>query len=554
MSLPRPGVEPGLQSSQDCVLSTERPEQQTWIYRTDLKKQVVFFWEQEKSLIFLTFFVFVGIIELRVLSSNLMQMEKINIDNRVEQELQDELKFLGKEVSKSAFFDKKEDGTIGVNLWNVNAFLEAIKDQSWSEIKDQKQDKLWMTAVQIKLSSLGYNLGVKGVDGWFWLATKAAVEEFQVANWLNKDGLPGKDTITKLLDKNVKKAWDNAIESNISGDQQPSWIDKKENTWVKTLEIKWDKLQVFNITDINDLPKDDNGEYKRTDDPKRVYEIQIGEAKYRFFGNGRCANLSTKEIKNSKDVLWKMEGNIDKARVETSKIKKIDTSLYPQIQKEATTLIKERGSENWRTLLPQFNWLIVKIPFTCKQTNIQKQLKIEIDLSSYLTERGNITKDKKSLLINDITSKIEKKEKEAKNQEELAKIVSLFAKKKYSMDDLFWEEKIAGENIKKIDDVKYKHFFSQFKNNTIKIAELDWSMNTSNKSGQSVRIEGDNLYIKLVKNSYFQNSENERKNLKIPLKNLGIKDINNYSFPENTSTLEKNFRIELGKIVDKLVG
>ncbi len=27
-NLPRPGVEPGLQSSQDCVLSTERPEQQ----------------------------------------------------------------------------------------------------------------------------------------------------------------------------------------------------------------------------------------------------------------------------------------------------------------------------------------------------------------------------------------------------------------------------------------------------------------------------------------------------------------------------------------------
>lgn len=49
MSLPRPGVEPGLQSSQDCVLSTERPEQRNWLYESSRKKQV----KAEKSHFFL---------------------------------------------------------------------------------------------------------------------------------------------------------------------------------------------------------------------------------------------------------------------------------------------------------------------------------------------------------------------------------------------------------------------------------------------------------------------------------------------------------------------
>ncbi len=131
-----------------------------------------------------------------------MEKFNINIDDRVERELQDELNTLGKEVEKDAFFDKKEDGTKAVNMENVNAFLETIKSQSWSDIIDQKQDRLRMTAVQIKLVSLGYDLGSKKIDGWFGNATKSAIQKFQKDQKFAQeacDGLPGKETIKALL-------------------------------------------------------------------------------------------------------------------------------------------------------------------------------------------------------------------------------------------------------------------------------------------------------------------------------------------------------------------
>ncbi len=183
-----------------------------------------------------------------------MEKFNINIDDRVERELQDELNTLGKEVEKDAFFDKKEDGTKAVNMENVNAFLETIKSQSWSDIIDQKQDRLWVSAVQIKLSSLGYNLGVKGVDGWFGNATKSAIQKFQKDQKFAQeacDGLPGKETIKALL-----KAKPKSVEEKKNNDKiqlnkesaQKTWnqtnianeknIEQNEETIIKELELR----------------------------------------------------------------------------------------------------------------------------------------------------------------------------------------------------------------------------------------------------------------------------------------------------------------------------
>ncbi len=183
-----------------------------------------------------------------------MEKFNINIDDRVERELQDELNTLGKEVEKDAFFDKKEDGTKAVNMENVNAFLETIKSQSWSDIIDQKQDRLRMTAVQIKLVSLGYDLGSKKIDGWFGNATKSAIQKFQKDQKFAQeacDGLPGKETIKALL-----KAKPKSVEEKKNNDKiqlnkesaQKTWnqtnianeknIEQNEETIIKELELR----------------------------------------------------------------------------------------------------------------------------------------------------------------------------------------------------------------------------------------------------------------------------------------------------------------------------
>lgn len=237
-----------------------------------------------------------------------MEKFNINIDDRVERELQDELNTLGKEVEKDAFFDKKEDGTKAVNMKNVNAFLETIKSQSWSDIIDQKQDRLWVTAVQIKLSSLGYNLGVKGVDGWFWAATKAAVEEFQVTNWLNKDGFPGKDTITKLLDPNVTKASKEVEDSVV----EKAKDNKKGNDFEEALKSEsllntvfmnlspWDQMQFK--SGIKPLKTTEysyqivNGVMARTNISKNLLELKKTE----YFQKGQRKDKIETEKKKEK--------------------------------------------------------------------------------------------------------------------------------------------------------------------------------------------------------------------------------------------------------------
>lgn len=79
----------------------------------------------------------------------------------------------------------------------VKNYLTTIQQKNWSELTS-KNSSAWIMAVQIALEKRGFDVGK--VDGIFGAGTKAAVREFQKENGISADGLPGPQTIAKLLE------------------------------------------------------------------------------------------------------------------------------------------------------------------------------------------------------------------------------------------------------------------------------------------------------------------------------------------------------------------
>lgn len=86
---------------------------------------------------------------------------QLKLSEHIQMEIKDELSNFNQELiedSIESFYFIEENGNKSINIENVNSFLEKIKNQDWKEMTNSNQDKLWTTAVQIKLVSLGYNI------------------------------------------------------------------------------------------------------------------------------------------------------------------------------------------------------------------------------------------------------------------------------------------------------------------------------------------------------------------------------------------------------------
>ena len=79
----------------------------------------------------------------------------------------------------------------------VKNYLTTIQQKNWSDLTS-KNSSAWIMAVQIALEERGIDVGK--VDGIFGAGTKAAVRTFQEKNGITADGLPGPQTIAKLLE------------------------------------------------------------------------------------------------------------------------------------------------------------------------------------------------------------------------------------------------------------------------------------------------------------------------------------------------------------------
>ena len=100
------------------------------------------------------------------------------------------------DLQKESFYTTWEDGKVNYDMEAVKNYLTTIKQKNWSDLTS-KNSSAWIMAVQIALEERGIDVGK--VDGIFGAGTRAAVTKFQKENEIIADGLPGKETIAKLL-------------------------------------------------------------------------------------------------------------------------------------------------------------------------------------------------------------------------------------------------------------------------------------------------------------------------------------------------------------------
>ena len=130
------------------------------------------------------------------------------VQQQVKAELQD--------LQKESFYTTWEDGKVNYDMDAVKNYLTTIQQKNWSELTS-KNSSAWIMAVQIALEKRGIDVGK--VDGIFGAGTRAAVRTFQEKNGITADGLPGSQTIAKLLEWEDKKPeWE---------DKKPEWEDEK---------------------------------------------------------------------------------------------------------------------------------------------------------------------------------------------------------------------------------------------------------------------------------------------------------------------------------------
>ena len=151
-----------------------------------------------------------------------------NVDKtqeRVKSQVDKELQQLTSEIWKN-FYSINEKWEVEYDLDLVKKYLETKKDKQYSELKTQNTSA-WIMAVQIALSSVGYDVGK--VD-WIlrnkWAKTSKTVAQiikFQKDNWLKPDWQPGSKTITKLLEK----LWPTTLQDwDIEKKQKEEWVDE----------------------------------------------------------------------------------------------------------------------------------------------------------------------------------------------------------------------------------------------------------------------------------------------------------------------------------------
>ena len=111
------------------------------------------------------------------------------VQQQVKAELQD--------LQKESFYTTWEDGKVNYDMDAVKNYLTTIQQKNRSDLTS-KNSSAWIMAVQIALEKRGIDVGK--VDGIFGAGTRAAVRTFQEKNGITADGLPGPQTIAKLLE------------------------------------------------------------------------------------------------------------------------------------------------------------------------------------------------------------------------------------------------------------------------------------------------------------------------------------------------------------------
>jgi peptidoglycan hydrolase-like protein with peptidoglycan-binding domain len=126
----------------------------------------------------------------------------------------------------------------------VKSYLTTLKDKSRTELTS-KNSSARIMAVQIALENTGKDVGI--IDGLFKTGgtTRKAVQDFQKENNLKADGQPGKDTISKILEK-LKNQTETPVSTN------PTTSTEQEQQQQEQLQNHYEKLSLIKADILND--------------------------------------------------------------------------------------------------------------------------------------------------------------------------------------------------------------------------------------------------------------------------------------------------------------
>ena len=161
------------------------------------------------------------------------------VKQQVKAELQD--------LQKESFYTTWEDGKVNYDMEAVKNYLTTIQQKNRSELTS-KNSSAWIMAVQIVLEKRGIDVGK--VDGIFGAGTRAAVRTFQEKNGITADGLPGSQTIAKLLEWEDKKPeWED--KKTEWEDEKKEWEDEKKEWGDKKTETVAEIPEKMDLTKVN---------------------------------------------------------------------------------------------------------------------------------------------------------------------------------------------------------------------------------------------------------------------------------------------------------------
>ena len=94
--------------------------------------------------------------------------------------------------------------------------------------------------------------------------------------------------------------------SQTNEDKKNSGEKPAEPTSGEVLDIDGISHEVVRLSSFDQLPKDKDGEYKRPASPKKIYRVDVPGKAFHCFDNGRCQDLKTEEMADTKDVVAKV--------------------------------------------------------------------------------------------------------------------------------------------------------------------------------------------------------------------------------------------------------
>lgn len=359
---------------------------------------------------------------------------------------------------------------------NKNIKTPISKDSTTNEILSQLQNKklnelknslLRNTAIQMKLKELNYN--VWKIDGIYGNQTWQAVKQFQNNNKLEGskkrngefDGIAGKETMEKMLEKNLTKWEEKASQKNKEKSDKKAEKNDKNPSERKEIGRDGKEYKVIILDNFDSLPKD----YKWKDQ-QTVYNIidPLNKNKiYRFYYNGQCRSPYDNRNYPSKIII---------DRIKTRWVKNND------IEWAAATAIEMLGRRGNLTLNDGKNsYQLSLISNNNNEIILQTSLndtKIEtspVSLKSFIQKWGNIHWEYwDHVILPQMKAQLKKKIKIENIQKA---IKSKLEGKERSKTDIFWQE---FENNPSRTTKINNYFKNQFDNQNITVS-IDWSWN-----------------------------------------------------------------------------